>query len=176
MANTWNILFTLTIYWQQAMLSPHMSINVLKRNMMFFSSSRSKWNRNKQGCKGWQLLYQKQRHWEQVLVPLQLFIRFSQLFIASLISGLYYKLNWAKRASAVYWVLGTLLYPCPWEGLPLPTQFTNPYNKSQLSRAINLYLPDKLTTKNERVLFQPFHSKRYCWGLRCRPFATSAYL
>ena len=48
------------------MLSPHMSINILKRNMMFFSSSRSKWNRNRQGCKGWQLLYQKQRHWEQV--------------------------------------------------------------------------------------------------------------
>ena len=44
---------------------------------------------------------------------LQLFIRFSQLFIASLISGLYYKLNWAKRASADYWLLGTLLYPWP---------------------------------------------------------------
>ena len=26
--------------------------------------------------------------------------------------GLYYKLNWAKRASAVYSLLGTLLYPC----------------------------------------------------------------
>ena len=31
--------------------------------------------------------------------------------MASLILGAYYKLNWSKRASAVYWLLGTLLYP-----------------------------------------------------------------
>ena len=31
--------------------------------------------------------------------------------LASLILGAYYKLNWPKRASAVYWLLGTLLYP-----------------------------------------------------------------
>ena len=31
--------------------------------------------------------------------------------LTSLILGLYYKLNWPKRASAVYWLLGTLLYP-----------------------------------------------------------------
>ena len=36
--------------------------------------------------------------------------------LASLILGAYYKLNWPKRASAVYWLLGTLLYPC-WFGL-----------------------------------------------------------
>ena len=34
--------------------------------------------------------------------------------LTSLILGLYYKLNWPKRASAVYWLLGTLLYP--WTG------------------------------------------------------------
>ena len=32
--------------------------------------------------------------------------------LTSLILGPYYKLNWPKRASAVYWLLGTLLYPC----------------------------------------------------------------
>ena len=32
--------------------------------------------------------------------------------LTSLILGLYYKLNWPKRASAVYWLLGTLLFPC----------------------------------------------------------------
>ena len=32
--------------------------------------------------------------------------------LTSLILGLYYKLNWPKRASVVYWLLGTLLYPC----------------------------------------------------------------
>ena len=32
--------------------------------------------------------------------------------LTSLILGLYYKLNWPKRASAVYWLLGTLLYSC----------------------------------------------------------------
>ena len=32
--------------------------------------------------------------------------------LTSLILGLYYKLNWPKRASAVYWLLGILLYPC----------------------------------------------------------------
>ena len=31
--------------------------------------------------------------------------------MTSLILGLYYKLNWPKRASAVKWLLGTLLYP-----------------------------------------------------------------
>ena len=31
--------------------------------------------------------------------------------LTSLILSLYYKLNWPKRASAVYWLLGTLLYP-----------------------------------------------------------------
>ena len=51
-----------------------------------------------------QLLFQKN-------IMGQLFIGFSQLFIASLILGLYYKLIWAKRAYAVYWLLGTLLYP-----------------------------------------------------------------
>ena len=35
--------------------------------------------------------------------------------LTSLILGLYYKLNWPKRASAVYWLLGTLLYP--WFGI-----------------------------------------------------------
>ena len=34
--------------------------------------------------------------------------------LTSLILGLYYKLNWPKRASAVYWLLGTLLYPWPY--------------------------------------------------------------
>ena len=31
--------------------------------------------------------------------------------LTSLILDPYYKLNWPKRASAVYWLLGTLLYP-----------------------------------------------------------------
>ena len=35
-----------------------------------------------------------------------------QLFIGTLILGSYYKLNWPKGASAVYWLLGTLPYPC----------------------------------------------------------------
>ena len=33
--------------------------------------------------------------------------------VASLKLVLYYELNWPKRASAVYWLLGTLLYPWP---------------------------------------------------------------
>ena len=32
--------------------------------------------------------------------------------LTSLKLGSYYKLNWPKRAPAVYWLLGTLLYPC----------------------------------------------------------------
>ena len=32
--------------------------------------------------------------------------------LTSLILDPYYKLNWPKRASAVYWLFGTLLYPC----------------------------------------------------------------
>ena len=40
--------------------------------------------------------------------------------LTSLILGSYYKLNWPKRASAVYWSLGTLLYPCSLGG-PLPS-------------------------------------------------------
>ena len=32
--------------------------------------------------------------------------------LITLILGLYYKLNWPKRASAVYWLLETLLFPC----------------------------------------------------------------
>ena len=38
-------------------------------------------------------------------------INYTQSEINILILGLYYKLNWPKRASAVYWLLGTLLYP-----------------------------------------------------------------
>ena len=32
--------------------------------------------------------------------------------LTSLILDPYYKLNWPKMASAVYWLFGTLLYPC----------------------------------------------------------------
>ena len=37
--------------------------------------------------------------------------------LTSLILDPYYKLNWPKRASAVYWLFGTLLYP--WTKRPL---------------------------------------------------------
>ena len=38
----------------------------------------------------------------------------------------YYKLNWAKRASAVYSLLGTLLYPCRQELFTLQCATTQP--------------------------------------------------
>ena len=45
--------------------------------------------------------------------------------LTSLILGLYYKLNWPKRASAVYWLLGTLLYPCLLYVVSLKTFFSS---------------------------------------------------
>ena len=42
----------------------------------------------------------------------QLFIWVTLLFLTSLKLGHCSKLNWLKRVSAVYWLLGTLFYPC----------------------------------------------------------------
>ena len=43
---------------------------------------------------------------------LQLFFDVSLQFLTSLIMGHCSKLNWPKRVSTVYWVFGTLFYPC----------------------------------------------------------------
>ena len=43
---------------------------------------------------------------------LQLFIHVSLQFLTSLKLGHCSKLNWPKRVSAVYWLFGTLFYPC----------------------------------------------------------------
>ena len=64
-----------------------------------------------QGCKEWELLFHKyvivHRFW-----CLQLFIHVSLQFLTSLKLGHCSKLNWPKRISAVYWLFGTLFYPC----------------------------------------------------------------
>ena len=88
-----------------------MSIIVLKRNLMNKSFTSALWSRNKHGCKGWELLFQKKRHWTQVFSACNCLFDSRNCLLTSLILGSYYKLNWPKRASAVYWLLGTLLYP-----------------------------------------------------------------
>ena len=50
--------------------------------------------------------------------------------LTSLKLGSYYKLNWPKRASAVYWLLGTLLYPCVERELLLQSPVVNALHAS----------------------------------------------
>ena len=75
------------------------------------------WSRNKHGCKGWEFLFQKKTSLGTGFIACNCLFDSRNCLLTSLILGSYYKLNWPKRASAVYWLLGTLLYPCQ-QGLP----------------------------------------------------------
>ena len=53
----------------------------------------------------------KKRHWAQVLVPATVYQILATVYWYFDI-GFLLKLNWPKRASAVYWILETFLHPC----------------------------------------------------------------
>ena len=56
--------------------------------------------------------YFTKRHCAQVLLPATGYLSLAAV-LTSLKLGHCSKLNWSKRVSAVYWLLGTFLYPWP---------------------------------------------------------------
>ena len=75
--------------------------------------------------------------------------------LTSLILGLYYKLNWPKRASAVYWLLGTLLYPWLWRVKKNEKKFARWDGRAP--KAIQMVLTD-LTKDQEKTIV----NQSYC--------------